>query len=180
MAAAVVADVPAAIVHGRGGGIRHFRADRHQMAGDGQVQSAGRFNGDGPTGVGQALRQRDQFGEQHRLAAGDDHMAAAVGHLLDLGQNFLDRKVFAFGNPTGKRRVAVPAAQVATTGPNKNTRLAGPLPFALAREVKFCNPHVTETSKEGKWRKGASDGNTFKLAGNIRHRVCVSRFGKTF
>ena len=53
-------------------GIGEFRADRHQIAGHRQIERARGLDGDVPAGVVQGRGQGNQFGKQHRLAAGKD------------------------------------------------------------------------------------------------------------
>ena len=84
----LVPAAPAPIPFGGRSRVREFWADRHQIALDRQVERAGRFDRDVPAQRSQAAGERNQFGEQHRFAAGEHDVPGAERR--DLLQNFVD------------------------------------------------------------------------------------------
>ena len=80
------------------------------------------------------LAQRRHFGEEHRLAAGDDRVRAGKRRQFDdPGQDLGEREFFALRAPRGIGRVAEAAAEVAAAESHKNAVDAGQSAFALKR-----------------------------------------------
>lgn len=152
MAGVVVAGGPFAGELFGGGGTGELGADRHQVAGDGEVERAGGFDGDVVVGGAEFFAEGDEFGEEHGFAAGDDDVADGgrgvgvglvgrrpgvpglvppYGESLDFLEDFFDGAVLAFGPPGGVGGVAEPAAEVAAAGADEDAGRAGEEAFAL-------------------------------------------------
>lgn len=121
--------VPASRSCSRGRGIREFRADRHEIAVDGQGEGPGGFHGNVPTCRMKLLTNRNLFGEEQRFASGKDDVPAVPGeHSVD---DLLHRQIVALGGPRGVRGIAKGAAQVATRRTHENARRTRQQSFPL-------------------------------------------------
>src|SRR5262249_4589955 len=116
-------DAQAIVLRGPGTlrrGVREFRTDAHEVASDRPEHRAGSLDGDMQSAVTKAVRERDNFRRNHRLAPRyHDVLRRIPAYCVE---NFCDGVVLAFRLPRGIWRIAPGTAQIAAAGPDENRR----------------------------------------------------------
>lgn len=116
-----------------------------------------------PPALAELRAQRNQFGEQHRLAAGQNHMPeCGIPPIqqpdprptrgfqpIDLGDNLGHIPVFTLGPPTREGGVAEPTAEVAAAGPYQRARRASESSFSLQRRIDLGDTHANDNQRRG-------------------------------
>lgn len=120
-------------------GVAQFGADRPQVAQAIAIESPSRFDRDVLAALFEFPAQFGQGLEDHWLAAGEDHVFDPK--VFDLPQDFLGAAVLSLGFPRSIAGIAVPAAQIATAGPNEDAGRSGQKTFSLNALKNLGNPY---------------------------------------
>ena len=129
-----------------GRGIRELGANTHQIASHRLKHGASGLDRDMQAVLAQATGKRDYFRRDHGLAAGDHDVPRGIAR--NLGQNFIQRAVVAFGFPGRVGRVAPTAAEITAARAHEDRWNTGERSFALNRIENFGDFHLTPSQAD--------------------------------